>query len=1195
MTLSALLGVISIATAIAQPFLLRSVLETCTVLPVLGLFSASLIGGATEAHMKFLLGRIGIQLRAALTALLCNECMATGDRGPLGSDPLVLIEVDSAKVSELVGEYHLIWMIPLQTGVSIASLAMILGWKSVAAGFLSPAITLPLITYTTSHVSRRMIRVMQAKDSRVALITEVIKQIKQIKLGALQVFFQRRVDQKRAEELKRYKEVAVLNALLVFLVYVLPPALISLTFGTAILLGRPLPSNIVFSALAFCFNIARSVAALPKMVMLYQGGRISFSRIRDFLASSAHDSSSEQLVPEICLHKPGLLPEPVHLSMRGCDISFQDSPDASSKPILRDCNLQASSGSLLVISGAVGCGKTTLIRSIIRAVKPASGKLSLTGGGGSGSGSGTARIAYAPQKPFLISGTIRENILFGLPLDAPFYEEVLSAVSLTSDLARLPDGDATTLGGAEATLSGGQRARIALARAVYARREVVVLDDPLAAVDARVQAHLVERVLGPRGILRDTLRIVTSSSDSLMAQADVLYVVRDGTLSEAARPQPVHQKAVDVSQDTSSSQAERLRAVPTPCSGYGSITGPVPTPLIQAATSNTSGVTATSPLLAKAGAKSQTTELQDGAVGFETYLRFLKLAKHGGWLVVLMVAAASKLVDILAVYFLKVSSQEFESQGHSFKLAYYTTCALCGGALSAVFVLAAYSLCVIPTSRSIHAQLTEGVLESRFSFFDSTSLGQILNRFTNDINKIDTSVSGGLISLVALSVTATASILVIVAATPLSILYLAPIGGVYFAIQAYYQHACRQLRRLEMLTRGPILNTASEMRVGAAVIQTFDQQDNFRRHARDVIDDHIRVWLPFVALDSWLLLRLQVLSSIIQLLSAILLLYLESPPSTLGLVLNYLIQTTSQFTSLAKMRADLEADMTSVERVWSYASNIPEDDADSGHHSIIIPASWPQSPTITFRSYTASYAPGAAPCLSNLTLTIRPGEHVAVVGRTGAGKSSLTLALLRALEGTSQGGGSITIDGVDIASVNLVDLRRRVITLMPQQPAVFEGSVRENLDVEGTRTDEQLREAIDICQMGSVFDVRAGEDVLEYRITELGANLSAGQIQLLALSRALLAKAKIVILDEATAAMDASTRTFIQNVIKQHFRTHTVITITHHIESALEHDKVLVLHDGRVAGYGAPRQLIKEGNAIFCDLVAQAKVGGLVG
>ncbi|KAL2814427.1 P-loop containing nucleoside triphosphate hydrolase protein [Aspergillus granulosus] len=1144
MTLSVLLGVISIATAIMQPFLLCLVLEMCKVLSVLGLFSASLIGGAME-------------LRAALTALLCNKYIATRDCGPLGSNFLVLIGVDLAKVFELVQEYYLIWMIFLQTGVSIAALVMILGWKSVAAGFVSPAIALPLITYTTSHVFWCMMSIMQAKDSRVALITQVIKQIKQIKLGALQVFFQCRIDQRRAEELKQYKEVAVLNAVLVFLVYMLPPVLILLTFGTAILLGRPLPSNIVFLALAFCFNITRSVAALPKLVMLYQGGWISFGCICNFLAS--------------------LLSNPVYLSMRGCNISFQVSPAASLKPILRDCSMQASSGSLLVISGAVGCGKTTLIWCIIGAVKPVSGELSLTGGSTSTStstsSSGTARIAYAPQKPFLISGTIRENILFGLPLDAPFYNEVLSAVSLTSDLARLPDGDVMRLEGAEATLSGGQRACISLARAVYARREVVVLDDPLAVVDARVRAHLVERVLGPRGILRDVLRIVMLSLDSLIAQADVLYL------------------AVDVFQDTFLLQAECFYAVSTLCSGYRLITGPASTALIQAATSKTSGVTASLFLLAKASAKSQTIELQDGAVGIEIYWRFLKLAKHGGWLVVLLVAAVFKLVDILAVYFFKVSSQEFESQGHSFKLAYYIVCALCGGALLAVFVLAAYFFCVIPTSRSIHAQLTEGVLESRFSFFDSTSLGQILNCFTNDINKIDLSVSSGLISLVALSVTATASILVIVAATLLSILYLAPIGSVYFAIQVYYQHACRQLRRLEMLARGPILNTASEMCVGAAVIQMFNQQDNFRCRARYVIDDHIRVWLSFVVLDLWLLLRLQVLSSIIQLFSAILLLYLELPASTFGLVLNYLIQTTSQFTSLAKMHTDLEADMTSVECVWSYASNIPKDNADSRYNLIIVPASWPQFPTIAFRLYTVLYAPGAAPCLLNLTFTIQPGEHVAVVGCMGAGKLSLTLALLRALEGTLQGGGgggSITIDGIDIASVNLVNLCRRVIALMPQQPAIFEGSVRENLDVEGMRTDEQLREAIGICQMCRVFDVRADgeEDILEYWITELGANLSAGQIQLFALLRALLAKAKIVILDEGRSS---------KNVIKQHFWTHTVITIIYYIKSALEYDKVLVLHDGRVAGYSAPRQLLKEGNAIFCDLVAQAKVGGLVG
>ncbi|OJJ01951.1 hypothetical protein ASPVEDRAFT_129890 [Aspergillus versicolor CBS 583.65] len=1197
MVSSAALALVNIAAAIAQPFLLRSFLETCQVLPVLGLFSTSVLAGATEAHMQLLLSRAGVQLRSALTAVLCDECMVPANRGPSTSDPLVLVEVDSAKVFELVQQYHLIWMVPLQAGISIAALAQILGWESVAAGFLSPVIALPLITYTTRHVSQRMMHVMQAKDSRVALVIEVVKQIKQIKLGALQVFFKSKIDQKRAEELDRFKDVAMLNACLVFLVYVSPPALISLTFGTAIFLGQSLPNDVIFSALAFCFNITRSVSLLPKLVMLYQGGQISFKRIRDFLASGQNGVT---LAPEIRLQQPGLVTESVQFSMRGCDIGFQDFPGADSKPLLHDCNMQASSSCLLVVSGAVGCGKTTLIRSIIGETEPAFGDIVVRG-----------RIAYAPQKPFLISGTIRDNILFGLPFDAPFYAEVIDAISLRPDLARLPAGDGTSLGGADATLSGGQKARISLARAIYARREVVLLDDPLAAVDAKVQSHLVERVFGPSGILKNTLRIVTTSSDNLMSQANMLYILRDGTLSEAVGPQPAYQEAVHESHEVLSPTIPHIQKASPPPSAYGSI---APGPSVQVSTRNleSSEVTAASPLLAKPDAASQNTDLGASPVALDTYIQFLKLAKNGGWLVVLVLAAVSKLVDILAIYFLKVSSQEFETQGHSSKLAYYSICALAGGILSAVFVLVAYSICIIPTSRSIHKKLTEDVFESKFSFFDTTSLGQILNRFTNDINKIDSSVSGGLISMVALSVTATGSILVIVAATPLSVLYLTPIGGVYFAIQAYYQHACRQLRRLEIVARAPILNTASEMRVGASVIKVFSQQDTFKRRARDVIDDHIRVWLPFVALDSWLLLRLQALSrqafciffcpqsalltlrnSIIQLLSAILLIYLHAPPSTLGLVMNYLIQTTSQFTSLTKMRADLEADMTSVERVWSYASNIPEYDPDSGYDiGSTVTATWPQIPTIAFRSYTASYAPGAPPCLSNLAFTIHPGEHVAVVGRTGAGKSSLTLALLRALEGTTQG-GSLTIDGVDIATVDLVDLRRRVIALMPQQPAIFEGSVRENLDIEGTRTDEQLRDAIDICQMGRVFNMHPGEDVLEYRITELGYNLSGGQIQLLALSRALLAKAKIVILDEATAAMDSLRRTFIHNVVKQHFRAHTVITITHHIEFALEHDKVLVLHDGRVAGYGAPKQLLKDGNAIFCDLVAEAGIGRL--
>ncbi|KAL2674265.1 hypothetical protein Neosp_012716 [[Neocosmospora] mangrovei] len=1163
MALSCLLALVNVATALAQPFFLQSLLENSDIASVCGLFAASITAGATEAHMKLLLRKVGVQIRSALTALLCDACMSMAKGSGSTADPTVLIEVDSVKIFELTEQYHLLWMVPLQATISIAALVLLLGWQSVLAGFLSPVIAFPLITFTTSRISRQMALVMQAKDSRIALVTQVIKQVKQVKLGALQTLFQRKIDEKRSQELDRYKGVAFLNACMVFLVYLMPPALISITFGTAIFLGHPLPSNVVFPALAFCFNITRSASLLPRLVMLYQGGEISFDRIKEFLLTSYDDDTG----PE----QNGILDErPVEFGMRGCDIGFtalQDTP----KVILRNCTMQATSNSLVVISGPVGCGKTTLIRSIIGEVKPQTGHVWVHG-----------RIAYAPQVPFLICGTVRDNILFGLPFDASFYAQVLDAVSLRSDLARLPKGDATMLEGTGVALSGGQKSRVALARVVYARREVAVLDDPLAAVDAKVRSHLLNRVLGPQGILKDSLRIVTTSSGALMSYSDSLYAIKDGTLSSAERPPRADQNVMDLEQRITSEEVESIGKTPRPLVNYGSIKSNVTTSVT---TPDSNSDMESAPLLPPATTTTQPTDVGGAPVQFDAYVRFLKLAKHGGWIVVLLTAGASKLLDILAVFFLKMSSDEFERQGHSSKLAYYSTCALLGGILSAIFVLVAYYICVIPTSRSIHAELTQGILEAKFAFFDTVNIGQILNRFTNDINKVDSSVSAGFISLVALCVTASASILVIVAATPLSILYLVPIGGIYFAIQLYYLHACRQLRRLETLARGPILNITNEIRVGAPVIRSFDQATSFRDQARDVIDDHIRVWAPFVSLDSWLTLRLQLLSSIIQLLSAVLLLWLHTPASTLGLVMNYLIQVTSQFNTFVQMRATLEADMTSVERIWSYAANKPENQPDDEISPL---PSWPQNPTITFENYDASYKPGDIPCLHGLNFTIKAGEHVAVVGRTGAGKSSLVLALLRALEHDASKGGSVTIDGIDIERLNLTDLRG-CITLLPQEPAIFGGTVRENLDPEGTRTDDKLREALDVCGMRQVFNMQTIQDPLGYCISDSGGNLSGGQIQILALARAILAKNKIVILDEATAAMDTSTSAIIHNVIKHRFRHHTVITITHHIRSALGHDKVLVMHDGRVEHFDAPGVLLEDKNSILSKLVADAK------
>ncbi|RMZ77609.1 hypothetical protein DV737_g4276, partial [Chaetothyriales sp. CBS 132003] len=1161
MLLSSVLALINIFTAFVQPFLLQAFLKNGEIIPVVGLFVMSLTAGASESHMKLHLRKVGLQLRSVLTVQLCDTCLNPNLPRESALDPAVLIEVDAVKVFEFVEQYHLLWMVPLQTLVSVAGMIILLGWQSVLVGFISPLLALLVLGNITSRIARCMAGVMQAKDARITLVSQVLKQAKQIKLAALQSLFWRRIDQRRAAELDQYKAVAVLNAWMVFVVYIVTPALVTLTFGTAIMLGRTLPSNVVFPALALCFNIARAAALLPRLFMFYQTGQISFKRVRDFLCSPSAQYSD--MVGDTT--SAGLIPRnSADFVMHSCSLSYS----SDSKPILQKCSLLGPPNTLLVISGAVGCGKTLLMKSLIGEIRPITGHVDVWG-----------PIAYTPQKPFLVSGTIRENILFGLPFDAAYYDQVLDAVMLRPDLARLSEGDATRLSGTTVTLSGGQKSRVALARAVYTRYKIMVFDDPLAALDPNVQAHVVKNVFGPQGILRDTLRIVTTSSTALISSADKLYNIQGGTLVEA-NPLPEAPMLVVEPPKAADIKIHATQAIKAgPKVGYGSVE--ISSPMSRSASGSETDLEE-APLLSKPVVSSDSSHVGDAPVEFQTYIRFMNLARSGGWFFVLLTAGASKALDVVAVYFLKLSSEQFEARGHSFALVYYSLCALSGGMLSVVFVLVAYFVCVFPSARSIHAQLTQGVLDSQFSFFDKVSLGQLLNRFTNDMNKIDSAVNASLISGVALCVTAVSSIVVIVVTTPMSIFYLLPISAAYFAVQAYYLHSCRQFRRLETLARGPILDLVGEMLSGSSVIRSFGQTLTFKDKAKDVIDDHIRVWSIFVSLDSWLILRLQLLSSIIQLLSAIMLIWMHAQASTIGMIMTYLIQITTQFNMYVQMRANLEADITSVERVWECAVSRPEEKVDN---ATALPIGWPSKPTIEFRSFSASHEKGLQPCLSKLEFVVQPGEHVAVVGRTGAGKSSLSLALLRALHTLPE--GNIVIDGVDIGRIDQVDLRRS-ITLMPQEPAIFEGTIRDNLALDRDRADEQLREALECCRIHQILNIDSDRDPLDYFVTASGANLSAGQIQIIALARAILAKNRIVILDEATDAMDAATSSVIQNVIKQRFRNDTIITITHHMESALEHDKILVLEDGRVADFATPAELLKAKDSIFQQLVAES-------
>lgn len=353
---------------------------------------------------------------------------------------------------------------------------------------------------------------MEAKDARIALVTEVIKQAKRIKMAVWSTSFEQRIAETREKDLQQTQKVAVSNAAMVGLVYALPANMIFACFATYKFFDGRLTSDIVFPALAFFSNINRATALLPRLITNHQSAAISFNRLRQKISNSDLGIDPSDYVSEI--------ERGPRVRLNRC--TFRVPGSASTlKPILENCSMNPGPRSLAVIFGPVGSGKTTLLRSLLGHLRPVSGQVDVQG-----------RVAYASPKPFLIQGSIRENILSGSPLDAPFYQEVLDAVALRQDMERLPAGDFTMLGGSAVALSGGQMSRVALARAIYARREVIVLDDPLASIDGQIRKHITDKVLGPNGILKGTTRVVTTSVNALIRIADVSLVVSEGTIAE---------------------------------------------------------------------------------------------------------------------------------------------------------------------------------------------------------------------------------------------------------------------------------------------------------------------------------------------------------------------------------------------------------------------------------------------------------------------------------------------------------------------------------------------------------------------------------------------------------------------------------------------------------------------------------------
>ncbi|KFM60296.1 Canalicular multispecific organic anion transporter 1, partial [Stegodyphus mimosarum] len=821
------------------------------------------------------------------------------------------------------------------------------------------------------------------------------------------------------------------------------------------------------------------------------------------------------------------------------------------------------------------------------------------------------RLAYVPQQAWIQNSTVRQNILFVRQMEKKRYNDALDRCCLRPDLKDLPGGDLTEIGEKGVNLSGGQKQRVSLARAIYQDADIYLLDDPLSAVDANVGTKIFRNVLGPQGILKNKTRILATHDLSILHEADAIIFMSDGKVVESGTYKDLLEQKGEFARlieehcreqmDSDSDNDKDCKS--SPCDVFKA-ESPDPTKLtaeelkkqMKKAGRRLSRTLSRSLSVEERKPKQvrfiEREKIEVGRVKAGVFWSYFSKATLPLIFLVLFSFSLFQGFEIGSNVWLSFwSNDQLLANGsqdtklRNLRIGVYGALGLSGGLC---ILLATFVLATAATKASIrlHQDMLWSIMRSPMSFFDATPLGRILNRFGKDINTVDTSIPAKFNSSITVILAIIGSLVVISANFPLFLLIMVPLTIVYIFIQFFYMATSRQLRRLQSTTLSPVLSCFSETAQGTSTIKAFGAQFHFIDKQERLIDDNCRVFINYTFVNRWLAIRLQFLGAAIVFTVALLSVLERSvfTAAVIGLMLSYALNVTDNLTQMVRILTQLENCMVSVERINEY-SELPPEASWKTDSCFLSLNEWPRYGAVSFREYKMRYRSGMDLVLKGVTAEIAAGEKVGVVGRTGAGKSSLALALLRIVEADS---GRILIDGIDIGMLGLHDLRSK-ITVIPQEPVVFSGSLRMNLDPLQQHTDKDLWTALEHAHLKNF--VKALHNGLEYQVSERGQNLSVGQRQQICLARALLKKTKILVLDEATASVDLETDKLIQATIRKEFRNSTVITIAHRLHTVLDYDRILVMDDGRIVEDGDPDTLLQKHDSLFYEL---GKAAGLL-
>lgn len=1175
---------------------------------------------------------------------------------------LNLMSTDADRVFELWNDLQNLWCCSYVAIACVVLLWLRLGIAMIG-GVLVMLCTVPITSLLVRRLKRVQQMVMNHRDRRIKATNEMFGGIRVIKLYAWELPFKQRLFNFRKEELvglKGWQSFVVLQWFTWSLVPILVAVVAFALYCALLKGGQGLDPATAFTALAL-FNMLRWPLSLyPRIISLMADAVVSFPRLMHFLSLPEVEvrKLDERTVEDDEFNRPTII----------CQHATVKWPSREST-LLEDITFSCYPGSLTVIVGRTGVGKTSLISTLLGDLPPTiSCAIRVTG-----------RLAYVGQTPWLMTGTVRDNITFGRPFCPRWYAKVIHACALLPDLDILPRRDLTEIGEKGVTLSGGQRQRIAIARAAYRATDesgpnssVYLLDDCLSAVDSQVASHIFNRCF--MQLLRNsgaTIVLVTHKMDILNYADRVIYMEKrgasgfiaaqgshtellqrcpqyilfttteDGTTLDSNRLAPHLSESIteednteeetsssaavdgssstsglmlllgEVREESSSFYASSSRRPEDSSSAIPPITtiSASATDIQQDACSATSLRTTSTILIRRL--KGSNVILSDEALPVVSMAEKTLGQGRVSLRILNVYLKALGGVKMLLLILLALATASVAQISSGYWIAYWTDHGVPGlptgtlvFALLGLTQLGMLTLSIwltakaaVRASQSLHSQLIDRLIRAPILWFNVTPLGDILSRCSRDLFTVD-QVLPNTWRMYLLNVFSVGSVFVVITwTTPMFTLVCIPIAVAYWAFQSYYIPGATQLRRLDMTSRAPILALYSETLEGVATIRAYGESQRFSKQHRENVAGQARAVYPNTAFHRWLTVRIEALGALIIVTAAALtvlkgLSATETVVRTAGtgaLAISYALSITYTLTFMVRTTSDLQTDLVAVERLQEYIENTESEAVGSVSPSCLSvgprmdPHEWPSKGRITFINLNFRYRPHLPLVLNNVNLEIAAGEKVGIVGRTGAGKSSLLAALLRLVEFES---GSIVIDNVSIATLGLWYLRSR-FAIIPQDPVLFNDTLRFNVDPLSESTDEEVAEALQCAHLGSL----ATTDLM--LIEEGGRNLSQGQRQLVCLARALLRRSKILLLDEATSAVDPLTDKLIQETIATKFAHCTVLTIAHRLQSVLSCDRVLVMDAGEPAEFDTPQNLITRPNGIFKSLCANAGIKGL--